>query len=121
MRGRVFVAVAVVAGVVVIGAQSDGPFGLRMGMTKAELEKLVGTPLKETTPGYIEDLKVPKPHPDFESYSAFMSPTYGLCKLNARGKLLAINVFGDQLGAPHLLTSPRLLKTNTAGRRDSTW
>lgn len=75
---------------------ADGPFGLAMGLSQADLQRLVG-PLKHLGEGVYSSSSVPKPHPSFESYTFVVSPNDGLCKLSAIGKDIGINSFGTQV------------------------
>jgi hypothetical protein len=77
-------------------AQETGPFGLRMGMSRTELQPLIDKTFQEQSPGVLA-VKVPKPHPDFETYLVIVSPTHGLCRISALGKNISMNSFGDQV------------------------
>jgi hypothetical protein len=68
------------------------PFGLKMGMSKEQL----GTK-EQVAPGMYKIARVPRPHPDFESYVAQIGPTTGLCYLKALGKKIATSIYGPAL------------------------
>lgn len=64
------------------------PFGLREGMTKSDLEAVVG-PLSApngTPPSYYA-AHVPKPHPELDIYAVVVGDSTGLCQVVA-GKLV---------------------------------
>lgn len=65
----------------------DGPFGLKMGLSPAEVKAAVPS-LEESDQGagIYRSVSVPVPHPDFESYSLLLSQKSGLCKIVAIGK-----------------------------------
>lgn len=65
----------------------DGPFGLKMGLTRDEVKHMVaGLTTSEDEPGWAKSSTVPVPHPDFESYAHQFSEKSGLCKIVAIGK-----------------------------------
>lgn len=72
------------------------PFGLPLGASRAELEKLAG-PLTEVGPGNFQLAKAPNPHPSLQDYQVSISPTYGLCTIAATSPSLQPNAFGDQV------------------------
>lgn len=74
----------------------SGPFGLRKGLTKPEVEKLAG-PLKPGQPGIFMTQRVPKPDPDFQTYALVITPKNGLCAIMAAGKTVEIDAFGTQI------------------------
>lgn len=92
------VAVACVALNSPVHTQSEpaAPFGITFGMPRSELEQLIGT-FAEAEPGTLVATTVPRPHPDFEHYVFFVSPTNGVCGITAMGKSVQMNAFGDQL------------------------
>lgn len=68
-------------------AQGDGPFGLSMGLSKAQIERLTGGPLKPVagqSDGY-ETTKVPRGLDGIESYVLNILPKAGLCRILAIG------------------------------------
>jgi hypothetical protein len=67
-----------------------------MGMSRTELQPLIDKTFQEQSPGVLA-VKVPKPHPDFETYLVIVSPTHGLCRISALGKNISMNSFGDQV------------------------
>ena len=90
-----------------IAAQGATPFGLRIGMSRAEVEKLRG--YKGPQAGQsLAFVTPPQPHPDFESYGVVISPTQGLCKVIAIGRDITLNSFGDQLKTAFAETSRAL-------------
>lgn len=82
-------------------AQSEptAPFGIPIGASLAELEKLAG-PLAPHKDGIHQtSSKVPRPHPSFEAYQFLVSPQHGVCQVGAIGVSIRMNDFGDQLKA----------------------
>jgi hypothetical protein len=80
--------------------RSDGPFGFRRGMTRAQVLAAVGQSSVDTTLGGEDTLVVtvaPRPHPSFTKYVMIISPTDGLLKMLAFGKDVETNDFGNQL------------------------
>lgn len=77
--------------------RKTGPFGLYMGMTKAELAKL--GKLENREPGVFVIDPVPQSHPDFESYMLLVSERHGLCRIMAIGKTISTNVYGTAITA----------------------
>lgn len=68
-------------------SQPDGPFGLAMGLSKAEVTALVGPDLKDVEgQQYLAaTAKVPRSHPRFKAYMLQVLPTAGLCAITAVG------------------------------------
>jgi hypothetical protein len=71
-----------------------GPFGLRKGMTRAEIEKL-GPILDEGPSGILRVGRVPRPDPNYQSYWVVVTPRAGVCAVMAAGK----TVLDDPNGA----------------------
>lgn len=69
-----------------------GPFGLRMGMSIAEL----GMELVEISPTKYKAILVPKPHSAFEYYVLQISPNHGLSWIKGIGVNIATNVYGAE-------------------------
>lgn len=61
-----------------------GPFGLEMGASLADLERLCGAPPREIAPGFYS-VTPPSPHPSFDSYVVQVSPEYGTHFIKAIG------------------------------------
>lgn len=73
------------------------PFGLRMGMTLAELGRF--HPEARRTPGvYIID-GAPAGQPEFVDYMIVVTPRQGLCKVVATGQPLRTSGSGDEVRA----------------------
>lgn len=82
--------------IVVTGTQANaGPFGLEMGMSKAEIEKKCVLVLISTD--YYEAKKVPLPHSDFETYKLVIDEKFGLCHIIAISGLIETNRYGDKI------------------------
>ena len=72
------------------------PFGLRKGMTKAQLGAK-----EQVAPGMYKLSRVPKPHPDFEFYVVQIGPTTGLCFVKAVGNDVITSVYGTEIKAQY--------------------
>ena len=77
------------------GTADAGPFGLDMGMSKAQ----AGVSLDAEDMGghRFKITKVPRPHSAFEAYVLRITPTHGLCYLEAIGKAIDTSVDGERL------------------------
>lgn len=65
----------------------DGPFGLKMGLTSAEVAKIIPSFIeKNDEKGMASADTVPVPHSEFESYSFIFSEKSGLCVISGIGK-----------------------------------
>ncbi len=83
-------------------AQQDpatGPFGLRMGMTAAELRQLVDAKAvePEQRPLVLQTDRLPKHHDAFEGYLLIVSEKVGLCKIVGLGETIAVKPEGKEL------------------------
>lgn len=78
---------------------AEGPFGLRPGLTTAELEAAVGGRLApiETATHLFTAPRVPRPHTAFESYALLVGPQSGLCQIRAIGIDITTGRHGLQL------------------------
>lgn len=74
----------------------NGPFGVQMGLSVADLEAS-GLKLTKVQPGVYSSKTAPSPHQAFEEYNFLISSTSGLCKVNAVGKDIATNSFGESV------------------------
>jgi hypothetical protein len=77
-----------------------GPFGFHYGETLEEVTHAVGASHIKQGPGPQGEIlldRAPLPHPGFESYALFISPTKGLLKIAAIGKDIATNRAGDDI------------------------
>lgn len=74
----------------------NGPFGVQMGLSVADLEAS-GLKLTKMQPGIYSSETAPSPHQAFEGYNFVISSTSGLCKVNAVGKDIATNSFGESI------------------------
>ena len=97
----------------------DEPFGFRMGMSKAELQRISGTTLRSVPnfPRMFELHSVPRPEPYFDTFGLLIGPRSGLCELSASGPKLSArdveNTFSSIrskidliYGGTHALDSP---------------
>lgn len=76
---------------------APGPFGLSKGMSKAEIQKITGLDLNESSPNQYVTKVVPVPHENFEFYNLMIDPHLGLCIIEAHGKKIQTNSQGDSL------------------------
>lgn len=79
--------------------EAGGPFGLRMGMSAAELRKLVAAKAlePEQRPLVLQTERLPKHHDAFEGYLLFVSDKVGLCKIVGLGETIAVRSEGKEL------------------------
>ncbi len=86
------------------------PFGLKMGMTIAEIEKQC-----EGKPVFIQDdiyLVTPiKSHPLFEQYAVFVNKKAGLYKICAVSQAMTVNDYGTELKNAFDNVKDRVAKT----------
>ena len=76
----------------------DGPFGLKMGLTYAEVKKIIpDLNLSKTNPHFSDSRNIPKPHPNFGGYSFQFSDKTGLCRISALGKQIETGKDGAQI------------------------
>jgi hypothetical protein len=77
----------------------NGPFGLRMGMSPAELRQVVE--LKETQPEQrplvFQVERLPRHHDAFEGYLLIVSEKAGLCKIVGLGETIIAKPDGKEL------------------------
>ena len=65
-------------------AQDTGPFGLRAGMTRKQVEQIIGPKaLIQERGDDVTYSTVPESHPDFDQYTLTFSRTYGLVEIQA--------------------------------------
>ena len=78
-----------------------GPFGLPMGASSDELERIIGSELVSidmTPKKYFFALqRVPKPHSRFSTYSAQVLPRSGLCEIRAYTDVITTSRHGTHL------------------------
>lgn len=80
---------------------ADGPFGFKQGLTRAEVESMVGessTLLPGSKNAYLINT-APKPHGAFEQYVAVIGDVSGLCVIRGIGKDITSSRHGIQLKA----------------------
>lgn len=74
----------------------DGPFGLSMGMTLEQVQRL--SKLKpEKEPYVYTTTSLPNGHPQVESYTFLITPQHGLCKINALTFDIKTSIYGGEL------------------------
>lgn len=86
--------------------QADGPFGLSMGMTKAE----IGTGLKKIALYKYKTTNVPKPHAAFGTYVLKISPDAGLYSIRAISHSISSNSYGAELRSKFNSVHSKLVK-----------
>lgn len=79
-----------------VASSHNGPFGLWMGMTVAELRRAGAAP-DTANEGFYHMVRAPKPHPAFETYELVAFGKYGLCKIVAIGKNISTGGDGAAL------------------------
>lgn len=77
----------------------DGPFGLKMGMTIEELEKIGAVKTEDESIYSVS--KVPVPNPSFDGYGVKATKETGLCKILAFTPSTNTNSFGDGIKSVH--------------------
>lgn len=78
---------------------ADGPFGFKQGLTRAEVESMVGdsfTLLPRSKNAYLLNT-APKPHGVFENYVVVIGDVSGLCAVRGIGKDITSSRHGIQL------------------------
>ncbi|WP_306304617.1 hypothetical protein [Erwinia persicina] len=77
----------------------DGPFGLEEGLSKINIEQMIGQPLVlvEGTKNLYLAQSMPKESDSFEKYALLISPKVGLCQIRALGRDIATDSFGIAL------------------------
>ena len=77
----------------------DGPFGLDAGLTKKNIEDMIGQTLdvSETSTNLYFSKNIPKANSNFESYALVISPSVGLCQIRAIGKTINTDSYGIEL------------------------
>ncbi|HDL7415605.1 TPA: hypothetical protein SK294_003928 [Yersinia enterocolitica] len=74
----------------------DGPFGLEAGLSKKNIEDMIGQdlePLADSVNLYTVK-SLPKISSDFEVYGLLISPNVGLCEIRAVGKDISTDRYG---------------------------
>lgn len=72
-----------------------GPFGLEMGMTLKQIQKITDAKPTKSTNVYVVK-KVPKQHNSIEYYNLFIGSKSGLCKINAVSKDISTSSYGTE-------------------------
>ncbi|MDN5434658.1 MAG: hypothetical protein L0G10_13515 [Acinetobacter sp.] len=75
-------------------ANAEAPFGLKTGMSLAEVIKVSGV-AEVLDKNYYSFKNVPKPYKAFKDYLMLITPQNGLCKVLGWGKPITTNVYGD--------------------------
>ena len=72
------------------------PFGLRAGMEKEDVEKITG-PLREVSPSVFLSMELPGGYPELETYSLFITPDHGLCRVQGTSEVIPSDGQGQPL------------------------
>ena len=80
-----------------VGPVTDGPFGLVMGTSLAELTAELGEPAPAATPGFFTLPEVPRPHSKLDTYVVRVSPSHGLCLVRAVSAPITTSGHGIEL------------------------
>ena len=73
-----------------------GPLGLNKGMTLEELNKH-GSFTPSPRKFVYESKNLTNGHPDFQSYTAIVTPAHGLCKIVARSQNIESSSYGTEI------------------------
>lgn len=78
---------------------ADGPFGLEQGLSRADVELMIGENLRLMNGSHNSYLSthVPEPHKAFDNYVLVISETTGLCMVRGIGKNITTSSHGIQL------------------------
>jgi hypothetical protein len=78
---------------------AGGPFGLRMGMTAAEIRQLADVKVTEPDqrPIVLQTDRLPRHHDAFEGYLLIVSDKVGLCKIVGLGETISVKPEGKEL------------------------
>jgi hypothetical protein len=79
--------------------ESNGPFGLRMGMSTAELRQVADVKASEPDqrPLVLHTDRLPRHHDAFEGYLLIVSDKAGLCKIIGLGETIEVKAEGKEL------------------------
>jgi hypothetical protein len=75
----------------------SGPFGLEMGMTRTQIEILIGKNMEKTDQPYSYKIIPPSTYSNFSNYNICISPTYGLYYIMAISNPIKTSSYGEQL------------------------
>jgi len=91
--------VAILPATLLAQKDASGPFGLRMGMTAAEIRQVVDVkPMEpEQRPLVLQTKRLPRHHDAFEGYLLIVSEKVGLCKIVGLGETIAVKPEGKEL------------------------
>jgi hypothetical protein len=78
---------------------AEGPFGLRMGISRTEIEAATGQALRETSEGrFLYSTKVlPRGSKRFENYQLLIAPGVGLCQVRAVTRPIVAGSMGREV------------------------
>jgi hypothetical protein len=84
------------------GVLFAGPFGFEAGMSKEQIETLLGSQLQTTkNKNFYYSTKAPLSHSLIERYLLIIDPVRGLVKIIASGKTIQTTRYGDELKAQY--------------------
>lgn len=81
----------------IIARAYDGPFGLKEGLSIAELKQIVPDLSKTKSANVYKSATTPKPYPEAQGYYFFVTENAGLCRVSMTVDVDNVNSFGDQL------------------------
>lgn len=78
---------------------ADGPFGIKMGLSKSEIEAMMNESLESVpdNPGLYFSSIAPKPNSKFEDYVYIIGDVSGLCGIRGIGETINTNGYGTSL------------------------
>ncbi len=71
-------------------------FGLRAGMGREEIEAMTG-PLQEVSPSVFLATELPGGYPEIQTYSLFITPEHGLCRIQGTSEVIPSDGQGEPL------------------------
>jgi len=83
----------------VVAPPADGPFGFRQGLTRDEVEAMVGSSISlfDGSSNVYLVPRAPKPHSAFENYALVIGEVPGLCQVRGVGKDISTSRHGIQV------------------------
>ena len=101
----------------------NGPFGFTVSLSKEDIEKLLGTALKEVDgqSHLFYAQSAPRPHPRFKAYALRVLPQSGLCEIRAVGADVSTSSHGTQLRAAFADLRDTLLLTGSIWNDPEDW
>ncbi|MEB6679903.1 hypothetical protein [Acinetobacter lwoffii] len=92
-----------------VSSFAEAPFGLKVGMSLAEVKKVSG-PAEVLEKNYYSFKNVPIPYKGFKDYLMVITPKSGLCKVLGFGNPITTSVYGDGVKAEFSTLKESLIK-----------